>query len=116
MPDWTDVGALDEFPDGVMQVVHLGRREACVLRLGKDLHAFINRCPHAGAKLCAGRVLSVLGGQPGDPQVDTERRVITCPWHGWEFEPGKGNALADTSMRIRTWPARAVDGRVQVSA
>jgi nitrite reductase/ring-hydroxylating ferredoxin subunit len=116
MPDWTDVGAVLDFPDGVMQVVGLGRREACVLRLGEDVFAFLNRCPHAGAKLCNGRVMRELGGAAGHPRVDTARRVIACPWHGWEFEPESGGAVADPAMRLRTWSARVVDGRVQVNA
>jgi nitrite reductase (NADH) small subunit len=117
MSDWTDVGPLEDFPDGSVRPVQLGRREACVVRLGDDVFAFLNLCPHAGAKLCAGRVVPVLEGEAGHPRVDIKRRVVACPWHGWEFEPESGKSLADPEMRMRTWPARTTTaGRIEIDA
>jgi nitrite reductase (NADH) small subunit len=114
---WTDVGCLDDFGDGDMKLVEIGRHEVVLLRLGGEVFAMRNSCPHAAAKICAGRVIprgyaEVPG--PGSRKVDAQNRVVACPWHGWEFDPRDGRALADPRMRLKVWPTKVADDRVYV--
>src|SRR5689334_5190621 len=48
-PDWTDLGSLDDLPEGalVLRKDAGGRRYACV-RQGDVVHALDDRCPHQG--------------------------------------------------------------------
>jgi len=112
----TDLGALDDFEDGRIQVRRVGGREYGVLRWGARLVAIRNKCPHAGAPLCRGvvapRVDGAVSGPVADVAADEQRLVISCPWHGWEFDVDTGGALADPSVRVRTYPLSVRDGRV----
>ncbi|MBN9370525.1 MAG: hypothetical protein ABS53_06810 [Hydrogenophaga sp. SCN 70-13] len=52
--------------------------EALVLwREHGAVHAWADRCPHRGARLSLGRVLTTVQG----PRLE-------CPYHGWQFEAG----------------------------
>ncbi|QXD25110.1 Rieske 2Fe-2S domain-containing protein [Opitutia bacterium ISCC 51] len=45
-------------------------------------------CPHAGARFSEGRVSGLVQGTHPDEPVGFCRKgeIITCPWHGWEFD------------------------------
>jgi 3-phenylpropionate/trans-cinnamate dioxygenase ferredoxin subunit len=118
MADWTDVGPVSSFTEGEMRAVQVERHDICVLLLSNDeAYAMRNSCPHAAAKICAGRVLPDLVAEtptPGAIAVVEERTVVACPWHGWEFDPRDGRAVADSRMRLKVWPAKVQGGRVLV--
>jgi nitrite reductase (NADH) small subunit len=117
MATWTELGVVDEFPSGEMKLVELGKHEVVVLRLGQDVYAIRNSCPHAAAKICLGRVVPrIIADRPAPDAavVEVERPVITCPWHGWEFDPRDGQAIADPRMRLKMWPAKLDGERVLV--
>jgi nitrite reductase/ring-hydroxylating ferredoxin subunit len=40
--------------------------------------------------------------------------VIACPWHGWEFDVGTGEAIWDPAVRVRTFPVEIVADRVLI--
>lgn len=61
----------------------------------------LNRCPHAGAPICQGKITPKLViDSPLALQLDAEHPVLRCPWHGWEFnvEDGRVNGF---SSRLR---------------
>jgi 3-phenylpropionate/trans-cinnamate dioxygenase ferredoxin subunit len=100
-----------------MKLVAVGKHEVVVLRLGEEVFALRNTCPHAAAKICLGRVNPLIVADrpgPGAAEVQVERSVITCPWHGWEFDPRDGQAIADPRMRLKVWAAKVEDDHVLV--
>jgi nitrite reductase/ring-hydroxylating ferredoxin subunit len=92
-------------------------RELGVVRDPRDgrLWALRNRCPHHGAPLCLGTVKSREAGTPGTYRV-AERRVLRCPWHGWEFDLETGRCLDEPSMRVATYQVSVREGCVGVEA
>lgn len=40
--------------------------------------------------------------------------VLTCPWHGWEFDVCTGRALANPQARVRAYPVRRAGERLLV--
>ena len=56
--------------------------------------------------------------RPARPAATTssERRVLHCPWHGWEFDLESGRCPEDDRMRVAVYPVRVEDGRVLVEA
>jgi nitrite reductase/ring-hydroxylating ferredoxin subunit len=44
------------------------------------------------------------------------RRVLHCPWHGWEFDLDSGVSPDDARMRAAVYSAHVLDGRVLVEA
>jgi nitrite reductase/ring-hydroxylating ferredoxin subunit len=82
---------------------------------GDRVFAVHNLCTHQGGPVCHG-VLSgrLVAARPGELTLDESAPTLACPWHGWEFDLATGRALLDDKLRIRTFAARIVDGRVLV--
>jgi nitrite reductase/ring-hydroxylating ferredoxin subunit len=74
--EWRSVPA--DVLAGDRAVVELEGRRILLLRVGDDVHAFDNACPHEGNPLVEGEVL-------GD--------VLECAYHGWRFDLGTGACL-----------------------
>ena len=110
-----DVGPVDAFPEWRMQVVRLDGREIGIVRLRGRLYAVRNICPHQTGPLCLGMVVErVVADHAGRVGVDRDHPVVTCPWHGWEFDLHTGQCLADPAMRVATYGVETHGGRVFV--
>ena len=101
-------------PDARMLVEH-GRRRVALFNVGGRLHAVSARCPHHGGPLCHGRI----GGTrvPSDParyEWGMPDRVLTCPWHGWQFDLETGAALFDPAVGVPVYPVAVEHGEVVV--
>lgn len=93
------VGSLADVPDGGVRRVS-DRPPIAVVRHGGTVHAFEDRCPHAGALLSRGTVA-------GDS--------VTCPSHRTVFRVDTGKSSGEFSCRaLRTYPVVTVDGTVYV--
>jgi nitrite reductase (NADH) small subunit len=114
---WHDVGDAGTLEtDGVIIARVEGREIGVILdRETGELHAMRNRCPHNGAPLCKGSVRPRLEGEPGRYQLD-DRRMLHCPWHGWQFELSSGRCPDNSRMRVAVYDVRIEAGRVVVSA
>ena len=109
-----DVGSVAELERENVLLVRLGGREIGVLRDPDGrLYAVRNRCPHHGAPLCRGRIREREAGSPGTYEP-SGRRVLRCPWHGWEFDLESGRCLDDERLRAAVYAVDVVDGRVVV--
>lgn len=110
-----DVGPLEAFPDRRVRCVTVAGRTVGVVRLGGEVFALRDRCPHEGASLCAGAVEELLGAD-GEQHltVSDDRLVLACPWHGWEFDVRTGRTIVDPKIRAKTYRAWVDDARVFV--
>jgi nitrite reductase (NADH) small subunit len=114
---WIDVGSRAELEASGRLVARVGGREVGVVldRTTGSVHGVRNRCPHHGGPLCLGRMRERETGSPGRYEL-SGRRVLRCPWHGWEFDLGSGRCLDEPSLRAAVYPAEVADGRVRVLA
>lgn len=98
--EWVDVGPLSDFPAGepVLRKDEGGRRYACV-RIGDEVHALDDRCPHEGYPLSQG---CVRGGE------------LTCAWHNWKFDVATGENRFGGDP-VRRYPTRVEGGRVHLN-
>ncbi len=96
---WVDVGPLAAMAFKPGCPVKIGDRWVALFKLGDELHAIDNACPHASAPLCDG---SVLHGK------------VVCFLHCWEFDLRTGACDVGAQWNVRTWPVRVVDGQVQI--
>lgn len=69
------VARKEDLPEGRGLRVEIGGIEVGLFKVGGEVFAMENRCPHAGDLLSEG---SLAG------------RVIVCRAHGWEFDVGTG--------------------------
>jgi nitrite reductase/ring-hydroxylating ferredoxin subunit len=44
-----------------------------------------------------------------------EGPVLTCPWHGWQYDVRTGENEFDRAIRLRTFDVRIDDGEVKVA-
>jgi nitrite reductase/ring-hydroxylating ferredoxin subunit len=93
---WISVPA--EILSGGRAVVSAGDCEIVVLRVGGELHAFDNACPHEGNPLVEGEVL-------GD--------VLECAYHGWRFDLGTGACLVGEEP-ARRYEVELVDDELRI--
>src|SRR5262249_12524142 len=110
-----DVGPVEAFPAKQMRIVDVGARQIGVVRWGDRVFALDNLCMHQGGPVCQGVLSARLTAEsPGELTLDDAAPTLACPWHGWEFDLSTGRALLDAKLRLRTFAARIVDGRVLV--
>lgn len=108
-----DVGAVSDFDDQSLRIVTAGNHQVGVLRWRDRFYAVHNRCPHQSGPVCLGIVSGRLSSSaPGSMEVDDETPVLSCPWHGWEFELEGGRALWDPSYAVKVVPVRVESDRV----
>lgn len=89
-----------------------------LFRLGEDIVAWRDVCPHAAAPVCQGVVSgTLLTSEVYEYKYGRDQEVVQCPWHGWEFDLLDGKHLAEgSSVRLRSYPIRIADGFIYDAA
>jgi nitrite reductase/ring-hydroxylating ferredoxin subunit len=106
------VGPLQEFPPGSQRRVEIGRRAIAIFNAGGRLYALRDVCPHQGAPLSRGVVLSqVRATVPGEYEYDPGCKYVRCPWHGWEYNLETGQSSYDPEHdRVRAYSVTVEEG------
>jgi nitrite reductase/ring-hydroxylating ferredoxin subunit len=94
--EWRSVPA--DVLAGDRAVVELDGRRILLLRVGDEVHAFENACPHEGNPLVEGEVL-------GD--------VLECAYHGWRFDLATGACLVGDEAAHR-YPAELRGDEIRI--
>ena len=102
-----------------IRMLEVGGHRVGLVRVGDELHALADRCPHRGAPLCSGG-RTVHGIQLGDgaPVRGAERALVRCPWHKWDFDIASGRCLVHPTLRVRRYRVtveRGARGRAPAS-
>ncbi|MGE4179231.1 MAG: Rieske 2Fe-2S domain-containing protein, partial [Limisphaerales bacterium] len=97
--DWVDACGVDEIPEGRARIVSLASERVAIFRYGGLVSAVSNVCQHQNGPLGEGRIL---------------HGCITCPWHGYQYQPADGASPAPFSEKVPTFRVRVWDGRVFV--
>lgn len=99
--DWVSVCPPNEIEDGLARISLLpnGDRVA-VFRHGDRLSAIANACAHQNGPLGEGRIIQCL---------------VTCPWHGFQYDVTNGRSPAPFTEKIPTYSLRLSDGMVEVN-
>jgi len=100
LPGFVALGRLDDFPDGSASARAVAARRLAVYRVGDDVFALKDICPHQGDAL---------------HRLPPEAGAAVCIGHGWRFDLRTGRCLrGDPEARIAVYPVRVVDGTVYV--
>ena len=96
---------LDELPEpGRIRMVEVGGHRVGLIRVVDEVHAVADRCPHRGAPLCSGgRTVHGIRIDDGVPVRGTERALLRCPWHKWDFDIASGRCVVHPTLRIRRY-------------
>ena len=93
---WHPAATFEDLPDdGTGRTVTIDGVAVALFRVGEQVHAVADTCPHEGASLGCG-VLS--------------RSEVTCPWHGWHFDLGTGRNTDGLDETLAVYPTRRHDG------
>ena len=106
------VAEAGEIPPGGRKLVTVAGREIGVFNVNGAYHAILNRCPHAGAALCKGRIMPLIeADEPGHYRVARRGELLRCPWHGWEFDLCTGQSWCDpATMQVKSYPVSVEPG------
>lgn len=72
------VGQTNDFPSGSLKKVTIAGEDVLVANVEGQLYAIANSCTHQGGPLDEGEL---------------EGKVVTCPWHGGQFDVSSGKVL-----------------------
>lgn len=105
------IGPVERFPVGRWTIVTEAGREIGVFNDGDRLHAVRNKCPHEGAAVCVQPLTgTMLPSAPGHFEYGMDELVLTCPWHGWQFDVRSGEMIFGTGDRELAVYAVTVSG------
>ena len=100
MPEFVTVARVDDVPPGSVRTVRAGDREIALAHVDGSFYATQPTCIHLQGPLGEGRL---------------EQAVLTCPWHGWQYDLRTGENLFDRAIRLNTYEVRIEDGDVKVA-
>jgi nitrite reductase (NADH) small subunit len=93
------VAAVNDVPPGSGKEVIVEGRVVALFNVAGTFYALDGVCPHAGGPLGEG----MLAGS-----------VVTCPWHGWQFDVTTGTHCLTESIQHPTFPVRVEGDDVYV--
>ena len=76
---------VDEVPAGTVRELQVEGTAIALANVGGKFYAINNTCLHRGGPLGQG----VLEG-----------KVVTCPWHGWQYDVTNGKVLQNPSVGV----------------
>lgn len=106
------VATVGEVTAGRSKLVTVKGREIALFNVEGAYFAFFNRCPHAGASLCSGKIVRrVESSEPGTYRIAHDQGMLRCPWHGWQFDIRTGQAWCDPeTLKLRNYPVTVEHG------
>jgi nitrite reductase (NADH) small subunit len=93
------VAKVEDVPAGSVCRVHAGDRELALAHVDGEWYATQGACLH-------------LKGPLGEGAIDDH--VLTCPWHGWQYDVRTGFNEFDHAIKIQTYPVHVEGGDVRV--
>lgn len=91
------IAELNDIPNGGSKLVMVDDVPVALFNLKGKIHAWDNRCPHRGASLADGNI---------------SESIIQCKFHLWEFDVETGCAVANSDLRVKTFPVKVKNDEV----
>ncbi|HKD63472.1 MAG TPA: Rieske 2Fe-2S domain-containing protein [Candidatus Acidoferrales bacterium] len=88
-----------EVPDGTMREFQVEGKVLAISNVGGKVCAISNVCLHRGGPLAEGE----LAGE-----------VVTCPWHGWQYNVCSGKLVTNPTVGVETYPVEVRGGDIFV--
>lgn len=97
MTDAIPLLATAALPPGESAEIVADGRIFAVYNVGGEFRVMDGICPHAGGPLGKGAL---------------NDGVVTCPWHGWQFDVSNGQHCLNETLCQETFPVKIIDGQV----
>ncbi len=96
---WIPLAKIDECPPGKGLELVAGDRMIALYNLNGEFHALDGVCPHQGGPLGRGAL---------------EGCIVTCPWHGWQFDVRDGQHQLNARLRQPRYELRVENDTVMI--
>jgi nitrite reductase/ring-hydroxylating ferredoxin subunit len=93
------VARAEDLPPGSALVAAAGDTEVAVFHCEDGFYATQAKCLHLGGPLGRGKLAGC---------------VVTCPWHGWQYDVRTGENVFDRALELETYEVVVEDGDVKV--
>lgn len=100
MPHWVRIATIDECPPGAALEVVAKDRIVALFNVEGELFALDGICPHQGGPLGKGTLCGA---------------VVTCPWHGFQFDVTTGVHQTTPQLRQPTLAVKVENDEVFVA-
>jgi nitrite reductase (NADH) small subunit/3-phenylpropionate/trans-cinnamate dioxygenase ferredoxin subunit len=97
---YVPVARVADVPPGTGTVVETNGRKLALFNVDGTFYALDNTCLHRGGPVGEG---------------DLEDTIVTCPWHGFQYDVTTGRNVFDPEVGLETFPVR-VSGDVVLIA
>lgn len=91
MSQWHQVARITELPPGTAKELTAGGRVVALFNVQGTFYALDGVCPHAGGPLGEGELSGC---------------VVTCPWHGWQFDVTTGRHSLNPHLQHTTFSVK----------
>lgn len=96
---FVDIGSVHEIRDNRAKVVVINGERVAVFKYGGQVSAVSNVCQHQNGPLGEGKIID---------------GCITCPWHGYQYQPESGSSPPPFHEKIPTFDVRINGDRILV--
>lgn len=95
--DWLDLGDVADLQQNKIYPKNYQKVNFIISKIGTDVFAVQNQCDGSFLPIDQGII---------------EDHVITCPWHGCQYDLRTGHAVDESNKKIDTFPVVIEDGRI----
>ncbi|MBI2468793.1 MAG: non-heme iron oxygenase ferredoxin subunit [Candidatus Rokubacteria bacterium] len=99
MAKLTKVAETSDIPPGEGRVIEAEGKTLAVFNVDGTFYAVDNTCLHRGGPL-------------GEGELDG--RIVTCPWHGWQYDVSTGQNAMNPAVKVLSYPVKVESGAVFV--
>lgn len=99
MDGFVEVCQFEDIRPSEPLIVEIEGVPIALCRIGNDVFALEDVCPHQAASFEGGEV---------------EDGILVCPLHGWRADVRSGQSLEAPSIKIQQYQCRVEDGKVYV--
>lgn len=81
---------LEELPPGSVRELHVEGKAVAVANVDGKIYAINNTCLHRAGPLGQGPL---------------QGKVVTCPWHGWQYDVTTGKSVQNSAVGVDCYAA-----------
>jgi len=99
MAEFVKVVGTNDVAPGTGMVAEVNGQTVAVFNVNGTFYAIDNTCVHRGGPLGEGEL---------------EGDIVTCPWHGWQYNVKTGTSTTNPSACVKTYQVKVEGSEVKV--
>jgi nitrite reductase (NADH) small subunit len=101
LSDFKAVARVEDVPPGTGRPIEVAGRAVALFNVDGTFYAIDGTCLHRGGPVGEG---------------DLEDNIVTCPWHGWQYDVTTGCNVMDPDIGLARYAVEVADGVVKIAA